>query len=159
MVIIHRTAFADNITIRRDVGVIFGTRGGILLSMELNWAPRSYHNANTENQTPVISDIHVLLKDSTTGRSPIGQSDLTHPGVDSIVVPTNGSWNWRHPEEDLLLNADVMGRLTFNSSFAEDPIGLIRGGLVLTVEPDPNNTAAHSLVIEAKFLAFDSAVV
>lgn len=157
MAIILRTLFADNISTRRDVDIQFGARGGVLIALRLVHQPRDYHNlSSASDRKPKLGDIHALVLDSATSRSVIGQIDVIHPTVDSVIVPLDGDWDWEHPERDFLESSNLIGRLAFNSVYTSDPIGVIRGSLRLRVEPDPNNIAAHSLSIEAKFMSFDS---
>lgn len=158
MTITHRTLLENNITVLRNSDIVLGARGGILLSLNLEWQPVTYFNINTDDELIKGGDIHVLVTDSSTSRSPIGQIDLTHPVVDSIIVPSGGDWFWSHPEEDAIESSAAIAKLAFNPNFTEDPIGILRGPLRLRMEPDPNRavTVAHSLAIEVKFLAFDS---
>lgn len=159
MAIVYRTAFVKNVTAPVDELVIFGIRGGVMLEMNLKWVPHSYIDKGLETEQFRHGDIHCLLLDASTNRSPIGQANLTLPNADAIVIPTGGTWSWTHPEIGFLIDTNLVGRMTFNPSAITDPIGVIRGSLILRLYADTRKTplVGHSVAVESKFLAFDTA--
>lgn len=160
MTIVQRTIFTKNITAIVDEVLAFGSRGGILLYLEMIWQPYTYINKSTENETVWPGTIQMIALDTATARSPIGQVNASFTNGDYITIPTSGSWTWAHPDINYITPCSVVSKLKFNNSFTTDPAGVIRGNLQLRMRADPTKLPliGQSMQTVARFMAFDSAV-
>lgn len=151
------TRLVSPVTIGNILDIDVGSNGAILLSLTLTWQPLVYFNANTENEVIAPGDIHVLVVDSLTTRSLLGQLRFA-PQPDVVVVPTNWFWSWEHPDINYLAAANVYNKLAVNTAFASQPDGVIVPGSKLRIisTPDPEKNLSHAVQVEAQVLTFDT---
>lgn len=144
------TRFMQNINAIQLSAVGTGARGGILLELELAWAPFTFQAA-PDNDQPRGGDIWVLVGDTTASRPILGQTILTSDS--SIVVPQGGFFEWSHPLKSELISADSMvSKLAISNG--REPLGAFAGFVQIAALPQ-NASFPHSLVIHATLLEFD----
>lgn len=130
-------------------------RGGILLGIELIWQPYTFLNIGTDEEVPTGGDIHVIVADVGTSQPVIGQVGITL--TDSpIVVPAGGAWEWDHPYRDEIEAAAAMIEKLSWHGHAVMPAGILQNSLRIIAQREPVRNIAHSLVIQADLLVFDT---
>ena len=127
------TRFIQNIDqIKVDVPatVSYGTRGGILLSIEFTWVPFTFQVE--EPDVPRGGNIWVLVGDTSGNRPILGQ---TIDSAGSAIVMTAGSvYEWTHPFRSTLQDADpVISKLA--TVPGKEPIGAFNGFIQIVVQP------------------------
>ena len=137
--------------------VAIGTRGGILLNLELYNIASEYWDASTSSQRAKLGDISVVVADFN------GSSILGQGASDYIKIPVGGSWSWRHPMfGDIIDAAPIIEKLAFNNvtGFIPQPVGLITTFAIrFAVQSDTVLNVAHKCQIEAEILSFDSSAI
>jgi len=132
------------------------TIGGILLDMTLTWRGRQYYDLGTADEVAKLGDIHVIIGDSATNQSVIGQ--ILSP-LSAVRVPTGGDWSWSHPHRDeLVAGAAFISRLT-HKNWTPMPVGVIRNDLRIIASWDPLVQQQHDLIIEANLMPFALSVI
>tara|TARA_R110002096_G_scaffold186882_12_gene366056 strand:+ start:429 stop:905 length:477 start_codon:yes stop_codon:yes gene_type:complete len=130
-----------------------GFNGAIILDIQLKWAPYTFLNVGTSEESSQGGDIHVVLADSTTSISVLGQGDNFNT---PIIVPHGGVFTWSHPNYNTIIDAALtIEKLLPNPNLAIQQPGLIRGSIRLLARAEPVRQTPHSLIIEAELLVFD----
>lgn len=126
-----------------------GTRGGILLSIELAWVPFTF--SATETDVPRGGDIWVLVGDTAGSRPILGQTIDT--ANSAIVLSAGGVWEWSHPFINSLQDADsIISKL--GNSAGKEPVGAYNGYIQIAVQPG-NPTYPHSMTYNVVTLEYE----
>ena len=128
--------------------------GGILLSIDLQWVPFTYYNKDLSTQVATQGDLQALISDTTTARSIIGQIQVSP--ADVIVVPTESSWDWEHPNSADLSSSYIIHKMRAHSAFPLQPDGVLVGNLRVLITQDPQTLVTHGVLVTAKVISFDT---